>query len=279
MDKPKRINRRSFLGQAGAAAIGARALRSTAFSYGRILGANDRISLGHIGVGRRVTELDDIVSRLVTKHVEMTAVFDLWKMKREAAVWTYRGPRWRGREEVSRCREQDPDWRRWLLTKPYRPFDPRMYFEFRLYKDFSSGIPDQWMSHGIDLVHYFLDVHFPRSVVASGGGFAWKDGRENPDTFQALLEYPKFLVSYSTSFGNDSDSFTRIMGKAATLVNIGGEGSPRWKWVEEKGTHEDDPNVKRAEKYITLSGDDRIPPPGIGDDDLSHMTNWLECLR
>src|SRR5207247_4373392 len=107
---------------------------------------------------------------------------------------------------------------------------------------------------------------------------AWQDGRENPDTFHALLEYPKFLVSYSTSFGNDSDSFTRIMGKAATLVNIGGEGSPRWKWVEEKGTHEDDPNVKRAEKYITLSGDDRIPPVSVSDDDLSHMTNWFECL-
>jgi hypothetical protein len=49
--------------------------------------------------------------------------------------------------------------------------------------------------------------------------------------------------------------------------------------VEEKGTHEDDPNVKRAEKYITLPGDDRVPPPGIGDDDTSHMTNWLDCLR
>ena len=392
MDKPNRINRRSFLGRASAAAIGASATRSTAFSYGRILGANDRISLGHIGVGRRGTELDDIVARLKTKNVEMTAVCDLWKINREGAaaraqtaygraprafqymedllalkdvdavlvstadfqhathlkqvaeagkdcycekpmandlaeakaardavrgtslivqvgtqhrsepypiavrdfiktgalgdvskvetVWNYHGPRWRGREEVNQVREQDTDWRRWLLTKPYRPFDPRMYFEFRLYKDFSSGIPDQWMSHGIDLVHYFLDGTFPRSVVASGGVFAWKDGRENPDTFHALLEYPKgFLVSYSTSFGNDSDSFTRIMGKAATLINIGGEGSPRWKWVEEKGTHEDDPNVKRAEKYITLPGDDHIPPPGIGDDDTSHMTNWFECLR
>jgi predicted dehydrogenase len=195
-------------------------------------------------------------------------------------VWNYHGPRWRGRSEVAELREQDTDWRRWLLAKPFRPFDPRMYFEFRLYKDFSSGIPDQWMSHGIDLVHFFLDDSFPRSVVAHGGVFAWKDGRENPDTFEALLEYPKgFLVSYSTSFGNDSDSFTRIMGKSATLINLGGEGSPRWKLVEEKGTHEDDPNVKRAEKYVTLPGDDRIPPPSIGDDDLSHMTNWLECLR
>ena len=72
--------------------------------------------------------------------------------------------------------------------------------------------------------------------MAHGGVFAWPDGRENPDTFQALLEYPKgFLVSYSTSFGNDCDSFSRIMGKGATMINTGGEGSPRWSVVEEKG--------------------------------------------
>ncbi len=387
-----KINRRSFLNQA-AMVTGAGALTSSALSYGRILGANDRISLGHIGVGRRGRELAEIVAQLKTsKNVEMIAVCDLWKVNREAAaarakevyqrtprsfqymedllslkdvdavlistgdfqhapilklvaeagkdaycekpmanvleeakaardavlqrklivqigtqhrsepyqiaardlirtgalgevskveiVWNYHGPRWRGRSEVNQIREQDTDWRKWLLAKPYRPFDPRMYFEFRLYKDFSSGIADQWMSHGIDLVHFFLDDHFPRSVVAHGGILAWKDGRENPDTFQTLLEYPKgFLVSYSTSFGNDSESFTRIMGKAATLINIGGEGSPRWRWVEEKGTHESDPNVKRAEKYITLPGDERVPPTFISDGDPSHMTNWLDCLR
>jgi predicted dehydrogenase len=102
-------------------------------------------------------------------------------------------------------REQDTDWSKWLLAKPKRPFDPQMYFQFRLYKDFSSGIPDQWMSHATDLVHWFMNDSFPRSVVAHGGIFAWRDDRENPDTFQALLEYPKgFLVSYSTSFGNAS---------------------------------------------------------------------------
>src|SRR6266849_9595004 len=394
MTNRKPINRRSFLGQAGAVAIGAGALGGTALSYGRILGANDRISLGQVGVGRRGTELGEIVARLKAKNVEMTAVCDLWKVNREAAVgraasaygraprafqymqdllalkdvdavlvstadfqhathlklvaeagkdcycekpmandlaeakaareavlskplivqvgtqhrsepyqnaahdfiktgalgdvskvetvWNYHGPRWRGREEVNQVREQDTDWRRWLLTKPYRPFDPRMYFEFRLYKDFSSGIPDQWMSHGIDLIHYFLDDHFPTSVVAIGGVFAWRDGRENPDTFQALLEYPKgFLVSYSTSFGNDSDSFTRIMGNKATLVNIGGEGSQRWNLVEEKGNQEDNPYIQREEKYVLLPGHDKdkLPPTFMGDGDLSHMTNWFECLR
>ncbi|HEU0172695.1 MAG TPA: Gfo/Idh/MocA family oxidoreductase [Blastocatellia bacterium] len=391
MKPSKKINRRSFLNQGASLVVGAGAL-SAASSYNRILGANDRISLGHIGVGRRGKELAWIVAHLKEKNVEMTAVCDLWKVNREAAaaqatkdygraprafqymddllalndvdavlvstadfqhathlklvaeagkdcycekpmandleeakaardavikhnriaqigtqhrsepyqiavrdfiktgalgevskveiVWNYHGPRWRGRSEVKEIREPDTDWGRWLLKKAPRPFDPQIYFEFRLYKDFSSGIADQWMSHGIDLVHFFLDDHFPKSVVASGGIFVWKDGRENPDTFQALLEYPKgFMVSYATSFGNDSDSFSRIMGKDATLVNIGGEGSPRWKWVEEKGTREDNPLIQRAEKHITLPGSDAIPPTFISDNNLSHMTNWIECLR
>ena len=398
-----KIDRRLFLNRTAKMVTGAAALSgtasavfsSTAASYNRIVGSNDRLSLAHIGIGNRGTELDWIASRLKDSHnVEMTAICDLWSVNRERAaaknekfygraprkyqnfedvlalkdvdavvistpehshspilkavadagkdaycekpmgnvleevkaardtvlqknlivqigtqhrseiypraahdlvqtgalgdvskveiVWNYHGPRWRGRPEVKQIREGDTDWRKWLMTKPYRPFDPQLYFEFRLYKDFSSGIADQWMSHGIDLVHWFMDDNAPRSVVAHGGIYAWHDGRENPDTFQALLEYPKgFLVSYATSFGNDADSFTRYMGKKATLVDIGGEGSPRYQLIEEKGNHEDNPEIdkSRPAKYITLPGDKDLPPTDISDNDLHHMTNWFECLR
>lgn len=50
----------------------------------------------------------------------------------------------------SQLREEDTDWKRWLMGKPSRPFDPHVYLEFRLYRDFSSGIFDQWLSHGCD---------------------------------------------------------------------------------------------------------------------------------
>jgi predicted dehydrogenase len=393
------MNRRDFLSKSAAVLATGAVLPHTALSYENIVGANDRISIGHIGIGNRGEELDLIASKLKSSHnVEMTAVCDLWTVNREKAaatnagyygrapravqhaeellamkdldgvlistpehshspilkmtteagkdayvekpmgnvlaevkaardaviqaktivqvgtqhrsepyqqaahavvksgalgdiskievVWNYHGPRWRGRPQVKQIREQDTDWSKWLLTKPARPFDPRLYFEFRLYKDFSSGIPDQWMSHAIDVVHWFMDDHFPKSVVAHGGVFAWHDGRETADTFQALLEYPKgFLVSYATSFGNDAPSFTRYMGKNATLINIGGEGSPRYQQVEEKGTHEDDSDIeeKRKSKFITLpgstSGEDKLPPMGIDDMSLEHMANWLECMR
>jgi predicted dehydrogenase len=157
-----------------------------------------------------------------------------------------------------------------------------VYCEFRLYKEFSGGIPDQWMSHAIDLVHWMMKDSFPRSAMAHGGIFAWRDGRENADTFQALFEYPKgFLVSYATSFGNDAPSSTRYMGKKATLTNIGGEGSPRYQLVEEKGTHEDDADIdkKRASRYILLPGQTGLPPEGIDDRTLEHMANWFECIR
>ena len=163
---------------------------------------------------------------------------------------------------MAQIREADTDWRRWLMTRPYRPFDPRLYFEYRLYSEFSSGIPDQWMSHGIDLAHWFMDDHFPTSVVANGGVFAWKDGRENPDTFQALLTYPKgVLVSYSTSFGNDAESTIRLMGKQGTMINYGTEGTPRWKWVEERGNYEDTPGA-RARGEVALDPRRRRARPG-----------------
>jgi hypothetical protein len=127
-----------------------------------------------------------------------------------------------------------------------------------------------------------MNDNFPVSVVSHGGIFAWRDGRETADTFQTLLEYPKgFLVSYSTSFGNDAPSFTRYMGKKASLINIGGEGSPRYQVVEEKGTHEDDADIdqKRESKFVLLPGETGLPPMGIDDLTTEHMANWFECLR
>ena len=90
-----------------------------------------------------------------------------------------------------------------------------------------------------------------------------------------------FWSSYSTSFGNDAPSFSRYMGKKATLMNIGGEGSPRYQVVEEKGNHEDNANIdkQRGAKSILLPGEKELPPMGIDDLTLEHMANWLECMR
>src|SRR6266851_3783091 len=82
-----KVNRRDFLQKSAVVVAGSAALSSTALSYARIAGANDRISLGHIGVGSRGSELEGIVASLKDqKNVEMTAVCDLWNHNLERAV-------------------------------------------------------------------------------------------------------------------------------------------------------------------------------------------------
>lgn len=82
-----KLNRREFLQKGAAVAAGSAAMSGTALSYSRIVGANDRISLGHIGVGNRGTELDGIVAFLKDKkNVEVSAVCDLWTHNLERAV-------------------------------------------------------------------------------------------------------------------------------------------------------------------------------------------------
>src|SRR4029077_10184273 len=62
------MDRRTFLGKSAALTAGGAALASTAVSYRRIAGANDRISLCHIGNGSRGEDLDWIVSKLTGTH-------------------------------------------------------------------------------------------------------------------------------------------------------------------------------------------------------------------
>jgi predicted dehydrogenase len=85
-----KVTRREFLGRAAtlaAGTAGAAKLGTTALSYGRIVGANDRIALGHIGIGNRGTELDWVASRLKDQNnAEMIAVCELWTVNCEKAV-------------------------------------------------------------------------------------------------------------------------------------------------------------------------------------------------
>jgi len=78
-------SRRGFLKTASA---GAAALALTASSYGRIVGANERISLGLIGCGSRGfgAHMPGVHKHDKPQNVEFTAVADPWRLRRERAA-------------------------------------------------------------------------------------------------------------------------------------------------------------------------------------------------
>ena len=73
------------------------------------------------------------------------------------------------------------------MGKPYRPFDPRIYRSFRLFREFSSAIIDQWMTHGVDVIHMLTGELYPTSVVAHGALYHFHDYRDNADSVQVSL--------------------------------------------------------------------------------------------
>ena len=181
-------------------------------------------------------------------------------------IWNAYSPyRWaRKQEDLDSLKESDVDWEAFLMGKPYRPFDPKIYRSFRLFRDFSSAIIDQWMTHGVDVIHMLTGEPYPTSVVAHGGLYQFHDYRENPDNVQVALEYgrgaKKFLAGYSTCLSNSAGSATRVMGTLGLL-----EVENVWQ-VSGKGSEH--PNA--------LAGVKEIPEkPGT----LHHMANWLDAVR
>jgi predicted dehydrogenase len=213
----------------------------------------------------------------------------LGKIVSISQAWNFNGPRWHvpKNPDIAAIREKDTDWERWLLGRKARPFDPRVYFEFRIFKDFSGGITDQWYSHGSGLAHFYLDTFIPDDTVSNGGIFAWHDVRENPDTFQCVSTFAEkqVMYSYTTTFGSGYGDHTIIRGTHGTLYSPGGEGSPQWWFIAEtksawaSNVVFDLHTGKAKPELVTIPGV-TDPPPVNQDDNLKyHTDNWFECMR
>ena len=76
------------------------------------------------------------------------------------------------------------------------------------------------MSHDVDTIHTIMDLDMPHSATASGGVYYWKDGRETPDTYSAVLEYPEndLSLTYSANLhSNYHRRATLFLGSDATM--------------------------------------------------------------
>jgi predicted dehydrogenase len=205
-------------------------------------------------------------------------------------TWNVNQPgRWRRPDVVPLLKEQDTDWKRFLLNCPYEPFDARKYLEFRLFWPYSSGIPDQWLVHQIDTVHWFTGLPHPRSVVANGGIYLWKDGRQNWDTMTAVFDYGPlddltkgFQVQYSSRFTNSAGSVKELYYSNGGMIDMDKQtvtptGGLRAREAASMGLKENLlPSFSLVEKSEAASTD-----ADTGRDPMTsaNMRNWMECVR
>ncbi len=203
-------------------------------------------------------------------------------------TWNVNQPgRWRRPALVAGIRERDTDWKRYLMNRPWEPWDPRKYLEYRLFWPYSSGIPGQWMAHQIDTVHWFSGYDHPRSVAANGGIYLWKDGRENFDTMTAVFDYgPKddpstgFQVVYSSRFTNSAGGVKELYYSNGGTLNLDtNKISPHGGLTENHARAMNmEPNLLPEMDLPDVAA---VTEADIGTADMTvnHMRNWMECVR
>jgi predicted dehydrogenase len=204
-------------------------------------------------------------------------------------TWNVNQPgRWRRPELVAKIKRDEVDWNRYLTNRPYHEWDPRLYLEYRLFWPFSSGIPGQWMAHQIDTVHWFTGLNHPRTVVANGGIYLWKDGRKNFDTMTAVMEYgPEddptsgFQVLYSSRFTNSAGGIKEIYysngGELNLAINkVTPNGGLNAMFAGAMGMKEN-----LLDEFTLKSTESVVASANTGGDPLSsaHMRNWMECIK
>jgi predicted dehydrogenase len=205
-------------------------------------------------------------------------------------TWNVNQPgRWRRPKLVAEMREQDTDWKRFLMNRPSVPFDARKHLEYRLFWPYSSGIPDQWMVHQIDTVHWFTDLPRPRSVVANGGIYLWRDGRANFDTMTAVFDYGPlndptkgFQVVYSSRQTNQAGDVKELYFSNGGTINLDtGEVTPDGGLEERYSKAMDMPPNQLAPLSLADPSQktETAASTGVDADTSNNVRNWMECVR
>jgi len=90
----------------------------------------------------------------------------------------------------------DLDWNTWLGHAPKVPWNPHHYHEWRNYSVYSGGIATDLFIHRITRIMKACNLLYPRRVVGMGGIWQWPDGRDLPDNFEMICEYPRGMTVY-----------------------------------------------------------------------------------
>ena len=145
------------------------------------------------------------------------------------------------------------------------------------------------MSHQIDTVHWFSGLPHPRSVVANGGIYVWKDGRRNWDTITAVFDYGPlndpstgFQVTFASRMHNGDERPAEIYfsngGELNLITNkVSPNGGLTKGFADAMGLK---PNLL-PEVDLTKDAVKVVASANTGGDALTsaHVRNWMECVR
>ncbi|MFC1782634.1 Gfo/Idh/MocA family protein [Planctomycetota bacterium] len=118
------------------------------------------------------------------------------------------------------------NWKEFLGSAPYHEFDPKRVIQWRCYWDYGTGVCGDLFSHTLAVVNTVMDIHIPKTAVASGGTYELNDYMYVPDLYHSIYEYPDkgLTVNFSSNFAAPQPySDTVYYGTDAAMTQKGSQ--------------------------------------------------------
>jgi predicted dehydrogenase len=103
---------------------------------------------------------------------------------------------WQARNIASAPKPDDLDWDRFLGPAPKVPYEAARYDAWRYYPDYGGGVLADIFNHWADSAQWLMGDESPLHAVALGGIYELRDGRLNPDTVNAVVQYKDWNLTF-----------------------------------------------------------------------------------
>ncbi|MEZ4776184.1 MAG: Gfo/Idh/MocA family oxidoreductase [Bacteroidia bacterium] len=163
----------------------------------------------------------DIIAKNVLGHINLIQIST--NRNDDNGAWQY--------TIHEKASPQTIDWQQFLGNAPAIPYNAEHFFRWRKWWAYGTGLSGDLLTHDYDRMNCILKMGIPASVTASGGIYTHRDGREVPDVFQVVMEFPEYTSGisqepgkekgmtflYSATLGNQYSRGTLLMGHDATM--------------------------------------------------------------
>jgi len=214
-----------------------------------------------------------------------------WDRNTDSGAWVYPIP-----PDAS---EKTIDWSTWLGEKAKRPYDPKLFFRWRCYKDFGAGLAGDLFVHLLSGICHITGTNAPpERALSTGGLYHYKDGREFPDLLWTMYDYPSFQLVLRCNHNNNFEGeFFGFYGKKGTMIIHGSaltfkpqapyeqpEDYSIFGWPAKLRDEyfadwfKKHPNPKPGEFKVEAEEEVYTPPPGYSDM-TDHLANFFDSVR
>jgi predicted dehydrogenase len=175
------------------------------------------------------------------------------------------------------------DWEMYVGPAEWRDYNPRIHpRSWRAFREFSNGQTGDLCVHLFDVVRYFLDLRWPRSISATGGSLMRPEDSivNTHDTQTALFDYGDLQIVWNQrNWGENPDPDypwgATLYGDKGTLklsvwsydfIPRGNGERVHGDWLDEREQYPEDEQHKETELFASAAT-------------RRHMQNFLEARQ